>query len=63
MSVRLLLRLLAWLPAVCLTFAIPLVNRVEPRVLGLPFLIAWIALWVLLTPAFLWAVYRADQRS
>ncbi len=63
MSVRRLLRLLAWLPAICLTVAIPLVNRVEPRVLGLPFLIAWIAFWVLLTPAFLWAVYRADQRS
>ncbi|PZR61750.1 MAG: hypothetical protein DLM53_08095 [Candidatus Eremiobacter antarcticus] len=57
------MRLLAWIPAVCLTFSIPFVNRLEPRVLGLPFLVAWIAFWVLMTPAFLWAVYRADRGS
>lgn len=53
---------LAAIPVFALTFAVPLVNRVEPRVLGLPFLLFWIAAWVLLTPAFLWCVGRVEKR-
>ncbi|MGZ3496782.1 MAG: DUF3311 domain-containing protein [Vulcanimicrobiaceae bacterium] len=45
-----------------LTFAIPFVNRIEPRILGLPFLLAWITGWVMLTPLFLFAVYRLEGR-
>lgn len=54
---------LAVIPAVMLTFAIPLVNRVEPRVFGLPFLLVWIAAWVAVTPLFLYAVERLRQRA
>jgi hypothetical protein len=54
---------LAVIPALMLTFAIPLVNRVEPRVFGLPFLLVWIAVWVALTPLFLYAVERLRQRT
>ncbi len=49
-------------PIVALTFAVPLVNRVEPRFFGLPFLLSWIVMWVLLTPAFLWMVTRTERR-
>jgi hypothetical protein len=52
---------LAAVPVVMLTLAIPFANRVEPRVFGLPFLLAWIVLWILLTPAFLGAVSRLDR--
>ena len=45
------------IPALALTFAIPLVNRDEPHVLGLPFILAWIIAWVLLVPAFLWIIH------
>jgi len=45
-----------------LTLAVPLVNRVEPRVLGLPFFLAWLFVWVLLTPAFLGLVYFIEGR-
>ena len=45
-----------------LTVAIPLANRIEPRVFGIPFLAAWIAGWVLLTPLFLFALYRVEKR-
>jgi hypothetical protein len=38
------------------------VNRLDPSVFGLPFALAWILLWVLLTPAFLWLVGRLEQR-
>jgi Protein of unknown function (DUF3311) len=54
--------LLAAIPIVALSFAVPLVNRVEPRILGLPFVLFWIVAWVLLTPAFLWAVGRVERR-
>lgn len=51
---------LAALPVIALTLAVPLVNRVEPRILGLPFLLAWIAFWVIVTPLFIWQLGRMD---
>ncbi|HET9029847.1 MAG TPA: DUF3311 domain-containing protein [Candidatus Aquilonibacter sp.] len=54
--------LLAAIPIVALSLAVPFVNRVEPRILGLPFVLAWIALWVILTPAFIWGIGRVERR-
>jgi len=54
--------LLAAVPFAALTIAVPLVNRIEPRILGLPFVLAWIVGWVFLTPAFLWGVGRIERR-
>ncbi len=54
--------LLAAIPIAALTVAVPLVNRVEPRFLGIPFLLCWILGWVIVTPAFLWAIGRAERR-
>jgi hypothetical protein len=54
--------LLAAVPILALTAAIPLANRVEPRLAGFPFILCWIVGWVLLTPAFLWIVGRGDRR-
>ncbi|HEY9180906.1 MAG TPA: DUF3311 domain-containing protein [Candidatus Baltobacteraceae bacterium] len=53
---------LAIVSPLMLTFAIPLVNRVEPRVFGFPFLLVWIVLWVAATPVFLYGVYRLEGR-
>lgn len=61
-SARFLRVILALIPASALTIAVPLVNRVEPRIFGAPFLLAWIAMWVLLTPAFLWKIGRLERR-
>ena len=41
------------IPAVALVTGLPFVNRIEPIVLGLPFLLFWILGWVLVTPVFL----------
>jgi uncharacterized protein DUF3311 len=49
---------LAAIPALALTFAVPLVNRDEPRVFGLPFVLFWIILWIALSTAFLWFIHR-----
>lgn len=54
--------LLAAIPIAALSFAVPLVNRVDPRVLGMPFVLFWIAAWVMLTPAFLWTIGRIEKR-
>ncbi len=54
--------LLAAIPFGALSIAVPFVNRVDPRILGLPFLLAWIAFWVLLTPAFIWGIGRMEGR-
>ena len=53
---------LAAIPAVALTFAVPFVNRDDPHVLGMPFVLAWILCWIALSPLFLWVVHRARRR-
>jgi Protein of unknown function (DUF3311) len=53
--------LLAAIPITALTLAVPLVNRIEPRVLGLPFVLAWIMAWVALTPIFVWGIGRIER--
>ncbi len=48
---------IAFIPALALVAGLPFVNRLEPVVFGLPFLLAWILGWVLATPLFLAASY------
>jgi hypothetical protein len=36
-------------------------NRTEPFVLGLPFLLFWITLWVVLSALIMAIVYRLDR--
>lgn len=58
--------LVALAPIVAIVAGLPFANRLEPRVAGLPFLLAWIAGWVLLTPLFLGAAYllrRSDDAA
>lgn len=54
--------LLALVPVVALTVAVPFVNRVNPSLFGMPFVLLWIAAWVLVSPVFLWLVGRAERR-
>jgi len=49
---------LAAIPAFMLVGAVPFVNRVEPRILGMPFLFAWLAFWMLTIPIFMSAADR-----
>jgi type IV secretory pathway TrbL component len=51
----------AIVPVLGLTVGVAFANHLEPRILGLPFLLAWIVAWVLLTPAFMWVAYRSRQ--
>jgi len=53
----------AFVPALALVAGLPFVNRLEPIVLGLPFLLSWILGWVLATPLFLAAAYLLADRD
>jgi len=54
--------ILGAIPFVTLVFALPLVNRVHPVVLGLPFLLFWIITWVILTPPILFLAYILEKK-
>jgi hypothetical protein len=54
--------LFAAVPFITLVLALPLVNRLEPVILGLPFLLFWILTWVVLTPPILFAAYLFEKK-
>ncbi len=56
-------RWLAAIPATALLIAPFVANRVEPRILGLPFLLAFITGWVLITSVTMAVVYLLDERA
>ncbi|HLI11422.1 MAG TPA: DUF3311 domain-containing protein [Alphaproteobacteria bacterium] len=57
------LRWLAVLPFLGLVVGPFFVNRVTPYVLGMPFLLAWIVVWIILTAIIMTVIYRADPAN
>jgi hypothetical protein len=55
-------RSLLWLivPFLLLVAALPLANRTDPVILGLPFLFFWALVSVILSPAAIWMATRHD---
>lgn len=56
-------RLLALLPVVAILGAPWFANRVEPLVLGMPFLLAWIVGWVLTSSLVMAVIGLPDRRT
>jgi hypothetical protein len=52
---------LAALPFAGILVGIFFANRTEPFVLGLPFALFWVTLWVVLTAAIMALIYRLDR--
>ncbi len=50
------------IPFLTLVFALPLINRTTPIILGFPFILFWIVVWVFLTPFSLMAAYWAERK-
>ena len=58
-----LLRVLAALPFIGILVGVAFVNRVEPLVLGMPFVLAWIVMWVVLSSIIMAIIYRLDPTN
>ncbi|SFF17830.1 Protein of unknown function [Bacillus sp. OV194] len=54
------IKLLLFLPFIGVLGFMPLANRIEPFVLGMPFLLFWIVSWMVLSAAILMIVYKLD---
>ena len=53
--------LLGLIPFLAICFSVSLWDRVYPMVLGLPFNLFWLILWLLLTPLCMWKAYRLEE--
>ncbi|MCL6517296.1 DUF3311 domain-containing protein [Alicyclobacillus sp.] len=51
---------LAALPFLALIMGMFFANRTEPFVLGMPFILFWTVLWVVLTSVIMFIVYKTD---
>jgi uncharacterized membrane protein (DUF4010 family) len=54
--------LLALVPAIALVAAPLVANRETPRIFGMPFLLAWIVVWVLATSAVMAIILKIDSQ-
>jgi hypothetical protein len=41
-------------------FSVTLWDRIEPMILGIPFNLAWLISWIVLTSICLWGAYRVE---
>ncbi|MCK1474947.1 hypothetical protein ABIB06_002128 [Bradyrhizobium sp. LB8.2] len=57
------IRWLAVIPFFALIFGPFFVNRATPVILGLPFLLAWIVAWILITSVLMAVIYIADPAN
>jgi hypothetical protein len=56
-------QLLLLIPFIGMCVLLPMANRIEPYVLGMPFLLFWIVLWMLLSSLILLVVYKLDPAN
>lgn len=56
-------RWLAVLPFLGIVVGVAFFNRVEPLVLGMPLVLAWIVLWLILTAVVMWIIYICDPTN
>jgi hypothetical protein len=58
-----MVRLLALLPFAAMLIGPFFLNRVEPTILGMPFLLAWLVAWIGLSAAIVAVIYRFDPAN
>ena len=58
-----LLIILSLVPFIGILGFLPLVNRVEPFVLGMPFNMFWMVMWTILSSIILTIMYKLDPRN
>jgi hypothetical protein len=58
-----LFRVMAALPFIGILLGVPFVNQVEPLILGMPFVLAWIVIWIVLSAIIMGIIYRLDPAN
>lgn len=43
-------------------FTVPLWDRLDPMILGIPFNLAWLICWIVLGTLCMWAAYRLETK-
>ncbi len=56
-------RLLAILPFLGILVGVAFVNRVEPLVLGMPLVLGWLVIWIVLSAVVMGIIYACDPAS
>ena len=51
---------LALIPFTAMCFSVPLWDRIDPMILGLPFNLFWLIAWIVLSSLCMWAAYRVE---
>ncbi|MER2090044.1 DUF3311 domain-containing protein [Sporosarcina sp. JAI121] len=54
------IKLLIAVPFIGFLGLLPWANRIEPYILGMPFLLFWLVLWMVISPLLLTIVYKFD---
>lgn len=52
--------LIALIPFAAMCFSVPLWDRIDPMILGLPFNLFWLIAWIGLSSLCMWVAYRVD---
>ncbi len=55
--------LVGMIPFAATCFSVPVWDRVHPMILGLPFNLFWLILWIVITPLAMWIAYRMETRT
>ena len=53
--------LLGVIPFIATCFSVSLWDRIYPFVLGIPFNVFWVILWLFLTPLCMWGAYQIEM--
>jgi uncharacterized protein DUF3311 len=53
---------LGLIPFAAMCLSVALWDRIEPMILGIPFNLAWLIAWTVLTTLCLWGAYRVEAR-
>lgn len=55
--------LLGLIPFIGMCLSVPLWDRINPMVLGMPFNLFWLLGWIVLTSVCMWGAYRLETAA
>ena len=55
--------LLGLIPFIAMCFSVPLWDRISPRILGLPFNLFWLSLWIVLSSGCMELARRVENTA